>query len=164
VTAYESVVVNGQVVLDGGVIQQANIGIRGGKVSAITDAAIDAGQRIDAGGAHVIPGLVDEHYHSWWGYGHDSHKVNTHAAARGGGTTLIEMPLDNPPTLSRALLERKMSQVADQYHVDHAAIGGYDVEHPDEVHAMVRGELIYAEGTVTGKPGYGQFVTKEPVP
>lgn len=135
---YDLAVINGSVILPGGSTVAANIGISDGKIADISLRPIDAGKTIDAAGKTVIPGLVDQHFHCWWGFGVETHEIATRAAAKGGVTTIIEMPLDKPATLSSELFHAKMAQVGDQYHVDYALIGGYDAERPDEVHAMVR--------------------------
>lgn len=135
-------VLNGRVMLPGGDLVTANIGVRGGKIIEISSETIDAETIVDASGKVVIPGLVDQHFHCWWGYGVETHEIATRAAARGGVTTLVEMPLDRPATITSELLSAKLSEVGDKYHVDYAAIGGYCPDRPEEVHAMVRAGVI----------------------
>jgi allantoinase len=137
-TIYDLAVINGRVVLPDGSTVVANIGVTDGKISSISNLPLDAAKTIDASGKTVIPGLVDQHFHSWWGFGVETHEIATRAAARGGVTTLVEMPLDKPATLSSELFHAKMAKIGDQYHVDYALIGGYDPERPEEVHSMVR--------------------------
>lgn len=139
---HDFAIINGQAVLPGGAIESVNIGARGGKIVTITSDHIDADEVVDAAGKYVIPGVVDEHYHSWWGYGVETHEISSRAAAKGGVTTLVEMPLDDPPTITRSRLEAKLAQVGDQYHVDFAAIGGYYAEDPEEVHAMADAGVV----------------------
>lgn len=139
---YEFAIINGQVVLPDGTIVHANIGVRQGKIDVITPEPIDAVETVDAEGKYVIPGVVDEHYHSWWGYDVDTHEISTRAAAKGGVTTLVEMPLDNPPTITRRRLEDKLAIVGGQFHVDYAAIGGYFADDPSEVHAMAEAGVV----------------------
>lgn len=135
---HDLAVVNGKVIVPGGATVTANIGILDGKIVEISALSLDARTVVDASGKTVIPGLVDQHFHSWWGFGVETHEVATRAAAKGGVTTLVEMPLDKPATLTSKLFHDKMAKVGDQYHVDYALIGGYDPERPDEVHSMVR--------------------------
>lgn len=135
---YDLAIVNGDVVFPDGSIATANIGIIGEKIASISSLPLDAEKTINASGKTVIPGLVDQHFHCWWGFDVETHEIATRAAARGGVTTLIEMPLDKPATLSSELFRVKMAKVGNQYHVDYALIGGYDPERPEEVHSMVR--------------------------
>src|SRR3954453_21694174 len=127
-------IVGGSVLL-GGDLVSANVGVVDGRIATITDLPIAASQELDATGLMVLPGLVDQHYHSWWGYGFESHGVSTRAALRGGITTILEMPLDRPLSLTVSALEAKESAVGGEYHVDHAVIGEYLRESPDEMEA-----------------------------
>jgi allantoinase len=119
-----------------------NVGVRDGKIATITDQAIDGDEALDVAGLTILPGLIDEHFHTWWGYEWDTHENSTRAAAKGGITTLVEMPLDRPLTLSAAALRAKLDQVGGDYHVDYAAFGGYLEENPDEMAAMADAGVV----------------------
>jgi allantoinase len=75
----------------------------------------------------LLPGLVDTHVHvnepgraDWEGFA-----TATRAAAAGGITTLIDMPLNSiPPTTSAAALRLKRAAAAGQVHVDVGFWGG----------------------------------------
>jgi len=81
----------------------------------------------DFGEDALLPGLVDSHIHinepgrtEWEGF-----RTATRAAAAGGYTTLIDMPLNClPPTTTVAALEAKRKAAAGQCHVDWMAWGG----------------------------------------
>lgn len=91
-------------------------------------AALEAAETVDARGLHVLPGLVDCHVHlnepgrtHWEGY-----ETGTSAAAVGGITTVLDMPLNcDPPTLSRGALQMKREAVAAKALVDYGHWGGY---------------------------------------
>ena len=108
----------------------ADLAIRGGRVAAILESgtsAIRAAEVIDARGLHVLPGVVDAHVHfnepgrtHWEGYA-----SGTAAAAGGGITTVLDMPLNShPPTLDAASLAAKREAVASQALVDYGHWGG----------------------------------------
>lgn len=139
---YDLAVIGGQVVMPDGTIIRANIGVQDGRIVDISADELLATKTIDGTGKTIIPGLVDQHFHCWWGFGVETHEISTRAAVRGGVTTLVEMPLDKPATITSDLLRAKMKQVGDQYHVDYAAIGGYSPDAPDEVHAMVKAGVV----------------------
>lgn len=75
----------------------------------------------------LLPGLVDAHVHvnepgrtDWEGFA-----SATRAAAAGGVTTIIDMPLNSiPPTVSVAALEVKQAVARDQAYVDVGFWGG----------------------------------------
>lgn len=81
----------------------------------------------DYGNLVIIPGLVDTHVHinepgraEWEGFA-----TATHAAAAGGVTTLIEMPLNSvPATVSVEALETKVEAAQGQCWVDVGFWGG----------------------------------------
>jgi allantoinase len=117
------------VVLPDGV-REVDIEIRDGRITAITDSAhaphVISGV-IDAGHLVVLPGLVDSHVHvnepgrtEWEGFVHA-----TRAAAAGGVTTIVDMPLNSvPPTTTVEALELKRRAAARECHVDVAFWGG----------------------------------------
>jgi len=62
---YDSVILNGRVIdPESGLDAVRNIGIRGGKIVAVTEQLISAEQRIDAAGQVVAPGFIDLHTHT----------------------------------------------------------------------------------------------------
>lgn len=97
-------------VLPGGE-RPASVSVRGGRITAITpyEQAPPAAS-LDLGEVALLPGLVDTHVHvnepgrtEWEGFA-----TATRAAASGGVTTLIDMPLNSlPPTVDPAALAAK---------------------------------------------------------
>jgi allantoinase len=83
--------------------------------------------RRDFGGHVVMPGLVDSHVHinepgrtEWEGFW-----SATRAAAAGGVTTLVDMPLNSiPPTTTRSALQAKRDAAKDRLFVDCGFWGG----------------------------------------
>jgi allantoinase len=98
------------------------------RVSSIDDTGgATPGEILDAGGLVVIPGLVDTHVHinepgrtEWEGFA-----TATRAAAAGGVTTLLDMPLNSIPATTKASsLDKKRKAAAKQTHVDVGFLGG----------------------------------------
>jgi allantoinase len=95
-------------------------------VSAFDDVAPGV-ELVEAGDALVFPGLVDTHVHvnepgrtEWEGFA-----TATRAAAAGGVTTLLDMPLNSiPPTTSVAALETKRAAALGHCAVDTGFLGG----------------------------------------
>src|SRR5450432_57469 len=90
------------------------------KVSEYDDVPKAATILHEAGPAVILPGLVDTHVHinepgrtEWEGF-----STATQAAAAGGVTTFIEMPLNSiPATTSAAAYREKLSAAAGKLHV-----------------------------------------------
>jgi len=109
--------------------RDASIHIRSGaitKISGFDD--VPSGTPVyEAGDLAVMPGLVDTHVHinepgrtEWEGFA-----TATRAAAAGGITTLIEMPLNSiPATTNVAALRTKLAAAAGKLSVDTGFWGG----------------------------------------
>ncbi len=111
------------------------VAVRDGRIAAIgpdlthRDAASVAARDIVrlADGEVLLPGLVDTHVHinepgrtEWEGF-----DTGTRAAAAGGVTTVIDMPLNSiPATTTADALARKRECAAPQVHVDVGFWGG----------------------------------------
>jgi allantoinase len=104
----------------------AALRIDGGKISAILPYESGTGA-YDCGDDALLPGLVDTHVHinepgrtQWEGFA-----TATRAAAAGGVTTLLDMPLNSlPPTVDVAALELKREAAQGQCAVDVGFWGG----------------------------------------
>jgi allantoinase len=109
-------------------IRPAAIVVDGERIDRIAahDEAL-AAEIHDAGDAVVMPGLVDAHVHvndpgreAWEGFAHA-----TRAAAAGGVTTLVDMPLNSiPATTTNAGLARKHEAARGRLTVDVGFWGG----------------------------------------
>jgi allantoinase len=122
-------VIRGQRVVTPDGVVPASIHIEGGRIRRVANLndlpqdcyAVDAGERV------VMPGLVDTHVHinepgrtDWEGF-----YTATRAAAAGGVTTLVDMPLNSiPPTTTLEGLNRKLAAAAGQCSVDVGFWGG----------------------------------------
>lgn len=115
-------------VVTGGAITPATIHIRDGvidRIGAHDDVA--GGQVDDVGDLAVMPGIVDTHVHlnepgrtEWEGFA-----TATRAAAVGGITTLVDMPLNSiPPTTTREAFAAKRAAAKGQCNVDVGFWGG----------------------------------------
>ncbi|MEO3974503.1 allantoinase AllB [Streptomyces sp. CAU 1734] len=111
-------------------IRAATIAVADGRIAALLpyDTRIPSSARLeDMGDDAVLPGLVDTHVHvndpgrtAWEGF-----PAATRAAAAGGVTTLLDMPLNSlPPTTTVAGLRAKQRAARDRVHVDTGFWGG----------------------------------------
>jgi allantoinase len=111
-------------------VRPVTVAIRGGRIAAVAGPGEtpDAASAVELPGHEILlPGLVDTHVHvnepgrtEWEGFA-----TATRAAAAGGVTTLIDMPLNSlPPTTTAAALAVKRAAAAPSAHVDVGFWGG----------------------------------------
>ncbi len=103
------VVKNAQLLLDSGLVK-GGLGVANGTISIIaTDEHLpDAERIIDADGRILMPGLIDAHVHfdDPFMQAHETFSSGSRAAAGGGVTTVIDMPLTNQVDTERAVKEK----------------------------------------------------------
>ena len=141
-TAVDLVVRSRRVVTAAGVVPAA-IHVRGGTIRAVADwRDVPAGARLDdVGELAILPGVVDTHVHlnepgrtEWEGFA-----TATRAAAAGGATTLVDMPLNSiPPTTTREALAAKRNAARGQCAVDVGFWGGVVPGNAGELAGMVQ--------------------------
>ena len=122
-----------------------------GKIAAVVSgtAEIEADQVLDLKGKLLLPGIVDGHVHfnqpgrdHWEGY-----RTGSMAAAAGGVTSVLDMPLNaTPPTITRELLEHKRQVVQGESVVDYAQWGGFVDNNLDELAGMNTGGVVGFKG------------------
>src|SRR6266571_1158747 len=120
------------------------VGVRDGRVAAIepydSDLPGDSARVVEVGPDEVLlPGLVDTHVHvnepgrtEWEGFA-----TATRAAAAGGVTTIVDMPLNSvPATTSVGGLDAKRAAARRQCHVDVGFWGGVVPGNHGELNAL----------------------------
>lgn len=123
-------VIRGERVLTSAGIRPREVGVRGGVIVAMQPLGnnLDGTEIIElADDETLIPGLVDTHVHvnepgrtEWEGFA-----SATRAAAAGGVTTIVDMPLNSiPPTVNVEALNIKREAAQGQTHVDVGFWGG----------------------------------------
>jgi allantoinase len=128
-------------------VQAAALLIEGEQIRAVLpigQVPADA-ERHDVGDAAILPGLVDSHVHinepgrtEWEGF-----ETATRAAAAGGYTMLVDMPLNClPATTTVGALERKRAAARGKCRVDWAAWGGVVRDNQHEIEPLARAGVL----------------------
>jgi len=128
--SHRDLIIRGRTVVSAETVGPASIHIRDEKIVAIRafDEIVDGGEIVEASDdAVVMPGLVDTHVHinspgrtEWEGF-----PSATRAAAAGGVTTLIDMPLNSiPPTTTLDSFKTKLDDAREHCFVDVGFWGG----------------------------------------
>ncbi len=128
-------------------LQPAAIVLADGKITEIREHdAIPSGVRVDdVGDLIVMPGLVDTHVHvnepgrtEWEGF-----DTTTRAAAAGGVTTIVDMPLNSiPATTNVAAFQEKLRAARGQCWVDTGFWGGLVDDNRDQLEPLARAGVL----------------------
>jgi len=126
-------------------VRPASIEIRGGTIASIGAWENTGADLVDAGEKYVLPGLVDTHVHinepgrtEWEGF-----RTATRAAAAGGYTTLVDMPLNNlPETTTVENLRAKESAARGQCMVDYGFWGGVVADNQQHIEALAKAGVL----------------------
>jgi allantoinase len=134
-------------------IRPAAILVEGERIQAMVspDQVPDGYTMNDFGDAAILPGLVDSHVHinepgrsEWEGF-----ETATRAAAAGGYTMLVDMPLNClPATTTVASLQAKRQAAHGKCRVDWAAWGGVAHNNQDDIEPLA----------AAGVPGFKCFL------
>lgn len=137
---YDLLIKNGRLVT-ADAVSEGNVAVRDGRIAALLAAGDEpeAKETIDAKGNYVFPGAIDTHAHlndpgyEW----REDYEHGTAAAAAGGYTTIIDMPLQNEPALtSGEIFDRKAEKVGPNAYVDYCFWGGLVPENFDDLKGL----------------------------
>ncbi len=125
---YDLVITNGKLVTPDR-IYEADIAVKDGVYAAFLAKGSQAAAKevIDAKGCYIYPGIIDCHAHlnePGFEYREDF-ETGSRAAAAAGCTCLIDMPLNNDPSLmNKEIFDLKMGRISKHSYVDFALWGG----------------------------------------
>lgn len=114
----------GQLVTPNDVVQ-ANLAVQEGKIAAISAGELAGREVVDCRGLLLLPGGIDGHVHVSSSEVHPEGWTRlSHCAARGGVTTVVDMPYDAPqPTVNATHFRRKVAELKAESVVDAALYG-----------------------------------------
>ncbi len=138
--AHYELVVRAASALVAGAFRPVELGITGGRIVAVSDAPLGGDEVVTIAADEVlIPGIVDTHVHvnepgrtEWEGFA-----SATRAAAAGGVTTIVDMPLNSiPATTTVAALDAKRALAAQKSIIDVGFWGGAVPENLGELRPL----------------------------
>jgi dihydroorotase len=138
-------IVRGATVISHDGIGIADVGARDGRTAAIGDlAGADAAEVIDAGGLHLLPGVIDTqvHFREPGMEQKEDLESGSRAAVMGGVTAVFEMPNTKPTTGTPEAIADKLARAKDRMWCDHAFYVGATAENAEQL-----GELERLPGT-----------------
>jgi allantoinase len=136
-----------------GRLQEATIFFEGGSISGIKKGASEPkGTICNASDCVVMPGVIDAHVHvnepgraDWEGF-----DTATKAAAAGGVTTIVDMPLNaSPVTVSADALQLKLASTENKLHVNCGFYGGLVPGNYDKLQALIDGGVLGIKAFLT---------------
>ncbi len=134
----DNLIIKGGTIVNEGILQKADILISGSKIVKILtedDSSLFNVRVIDAQGMIVIPGVIDDQVHF-------REPGNTHkgtiasesaAAVLGGVTSYMDMPNNNPPSITIQSLEYKNSIAANESYANYSFYLGASNENIDQI-------------------------------
>lgn len=120
--------------------------VRNGTVVAIAadESLPPAAETIDGGGHHLLPGVIDGHVH-FRDPGltqKEDFLTGSRAAARGGVTTVLDMPNTQPPVETGELLEAKAAHLGSRSLIDYGLICVITDRNLDRIEELARAGAI----------------------
>ncbi|MEO1134159.1 MAG: dihydroorotase [Cyanobacteria bacterium J06639_1] len=129
-----------RMVLPSGEIYAGDLLAENGKISQIdrSIAAPEADIAIDGTNQVLLPGIIDTHVHFREpGNEHQEDlRSASHACARGGVTSFLEMPDTNPPTVTQEALDDKLARAAKQCVVNYGFFVGAIADNLENLQAI----------------------------
>ena len=137
-------------------ILEGGIAVDNGLIVAVgQDAGLPPAEReIDAAGKLLLPGLIDTHVHFREpGYtAREDFLTGSQAAAIGGVTTVLIMPICVPPTYSVELLEERLTLAQAKMMVDFGFYGAANADHLAEIGLLAEAGVIAFKTFMTHPP------------
>jgi dihydropyrimidinase/allantoinase len=151
---YDLVLSRGQVVTEADSFE-ADIGVKDGKIAAITGPkSLKGPNSIDCAGLLVLPGIIDSHVHIRYPGNpeREDFSTGTMAAAAGGITTVLEMPISFPCVRTGDILRQRVAACEPGAYVDFAFYGAAGWDSVDDVRGTAEAGAIGFKTFLHGPP------------
>lgn len=151
---YDLVFKNGRVIDPAG-SYSADVYVSGGKISAIAEcgSGYEAACIVDASGKYLFPGAVDAHMHiGEYNADFEDMQTATMAAAAGGITTCIDMPLNlySSSVVNADIFRKKKQLLSEESYVDFCMWGALVPENLDKLEELHRAGAVSFKSFLSG--------------
>ncbi len=151
---------NGGIVVNADRQEVANVGLRAGRIVALTAQTLAARKVIDATGKLIFPGAIDSHVHFQLQQGQaekatvteDDYSTGPISAARGGVTTFIDFAIHPRPIPPLEYLVHRIEMAAAGSCIDFAFHAGITDPRPESIEQ-------FPSNMALGIPSFKLFVT-----
>ena len=125
-------------IVNEGIVQEADVLIRKGRIEKIASDIAAEGNIIDAAGLHLFPGVIDDqvHFREPGLTDRGNIKSESLAAIAGGTTTFMDMPNVLPPTLTNELWRQKIQIASSNASANYSFYMGSSNENIEEIRAI----------------------------
>jgi allantoinase len=156
-SSFDMLLRGGDVLLPTG-LAPCDLAVSGGRIAGILQrgAAAHASQVFDIAGKTVLPGIIDVHFHVRAPSYPERGTVasETRAAAAGGVTTILEMPISKPCCNSIAVLEARRAHFEAEAMVNFGLYAAPGIASADDLRAMASaGAVAFKIFTTAPPPG-----------
>jgi len=149
------VIKNGKAVMPDG-LYEVGLAIDEGKIVCIGKASKlpKADHTIDASGKIVLPGIIDAHVHlrEPGTPQREDFETGTKAAAAGGITTVLEMPVSTPAVASAEALNRRIELLKNRAVVDYGLYAGAGTHNLQQIPSLAKAGAIAFKTFLTHPP------------
>jgi len=157
-SGFDCIITGGQVVSGAGLFP-ATVAIREGRIAGLLspEEQPPAAEVIEARGLHILPGVIDTHVHlrDPGGPQREDFISGTSAAAAGGITTIMEMPISEPSVHTGDILSRRAEMVQPRALVDFALYGAVGADNIEQVTGLAEAGAVACKTFLT-KPAPGR--------
>jgi allantoinase len=138
---------------------EGSVGVKDGRIVSVCPrgAPLDsARETMDASGALIMPGMIDTHVHIRGGAlsAREDFATGTMAAASGGVTTIMEMPVAKPPASTPENFAARKAEIEARAYVDFCMYGGAGSDNLSEIGELAKmGAAAYKTFLMPPVPG-----------
>ena len=132
----DSLLITNALAVNEGRVFETDLWVRGQRIERLASdlSSVSADRVIDANGRYLLPGMIDDqvHFRDPGQPEKGTFRSESAASVVGGTTTVMDMPNNQPPVVTRERLEEKIARASGEMYTNHAFYFGATNRNPDE--------------------------------